>query len=82
VVGLFSPANQQMPETVEPGMGAFDRPTPRFMLGFPGLGYIPARVDVGRVTQTGYHVTHLDQPMAVAVGPDGAVYVADWGNLR
>jgi len=53
VFRLFGPADEQVPEAVEPGRGALDDPAAGFLPRFFGLGFFAPRSDVGRVAEFG-----------------------------
>jgi hypothetical protein len=79
VFGLFSPANEQVPKAVEPGVGPFHNPAPGFLARFFGLDFFPTRANVGRVAQVGQQFAHLfrgvagiqAQPLLPAIRPVG-----------
>jgi hypothetical protein len=59
VFRLFGPANQQVAEAVEPGMGPLHDPAAGFLTGFFGLDLLPSGTDVGRVAECGHYFAHL-----------------------
>lgn len=69
VIGLFGPANEQVAEVVEPGVGALDHPAARPLPGFFGLYLFPARPDVGRVALGGDDFPYLGLVVARVQAP-------------
>ena len=59
VFGFFGPPNEQVPEAVEPGVGAFHDPTSGFLAGFFGLDFLASGPNVGRVAERGECFAHL-----------------------
>ena len=59
VFGFFGPPNEQVPEAVEPGVGAFYDPTSGFLTGFFGLDFFGSGPNVGRVAECGERFAHL-----------------------
>ena len=59
VFGLFGPADEQVPEAVEPRVGPLHDPAPGFLTRFFGLDFFPAGSDVGRVAEGGQRFAHL-----------------------
>ena len=64
IFGFFGPPNEQMPEAVEPGVGAFHDPTGAappsgFLADFFGLDFFGSGPNVGRVAECGERFAHL-----------------------
>ena len=59
VFGLFGPPNEQVPEAVEPAVGAFHYPTSGFLAGFSGLDFLASGPNVGCIVERGERFAHL-----------------------
>ena len=69
IFGFFGPPNEQMPEAVEPGVGAFHDPTSGFLAGFFGLDFFASGPNVGRVAERGERFAHLFGIVARVLAP-------------
>ena len=59
VFRLFGPADEQVAEAVEPGVGALYDPAPGFLAGFFGLDFFASGPDVGGIPKLGHYLAHL-----------------------
>ncbi len=64
IFGLFGPADEQVAEAVEPGVGPLDHPAAGFLARFFGLDFFAPRADVGRVAVGGDDFPYLGEVVA------------------
>ncbi len=69
VLGLFGPADEQVPKAVEPRMGTLHDPAAGLLVRLFGLGFLTPGPNVGRVAQGGQRVTYLFRVIARVQAP-------------